>query len=120
MTTMASGIKELASWMGFLGVPSIFAIIVFIIKHMRRYTNKIQVLCKAQQAQMRAQLLELYHVYKERGYITEEEMEEWENQYQAYHSLGSNGVLDKRRDELMRLPSTPQLPIKSKYSIRRR
>lgn len=102
---MADSIKEVVAWMGVVGIPSLFAIIAAIVKSLRCYAEKIQILCKAQQAQMRAQLLDLYHVYKDRGYITEEELEEWDNQYQAYHSLGNNGVLDKRREELLRLPS---------------
>ena len=32
-------------------------------------------------------------------------MEDWENQYQAYHSLGENGILDSRRAELLKLPN---------------
>ena len=39
------------------------------------------------------------------GWISEEHMEDWENQYQAYHSLGENGILDSRRAELLKLPN---------------
>lgn len=97
--------REIATWMGIVGIPSMFAIIAAIVKSFLKYANKIQILCQAQQAQMRAQLLDLYHIYKDRGWISEEELEEWDNQYQAYHSLGKNGVLDKRRDELLKMPS---------------
>ena len=41
----------------------------------------------------------------EDGWISEEHMEDWENQYQAYHSLGENGILDSRRAELLKLPN---------------
>lgn len=105
---MADSIKEVVSWMGIIGIPSLFAIIAAIVKSLKSYADKISILCQAQQAQMRAQLLDLYHIYKDKGYVTEEELEEWENQYQAYHSLGKNGVLDKRRDELLKLPSSPK------------
>ena len=54
---------------------------------------------------MRSQLIEQYHQYIDQGYITEEQMEDWENQYQAYHSLGENGILDSRRKDLLRLPN---------------
>ena len=65
----------------------------------------MKILAKAQQAQMRSQLLEQYHYYMDGGWISEEHMEDWENQYQAYHSLGENGVLDSRREELLKLTS---------------
>lgn len=64
---------------------------------------------KAQKAQMRSQLLKDYYFYKERGYILPIELDDWENQYQAYHELvGPNGVLDDRRLVLMKLPNSPQ------------
>ena len=68
----------------------------------------MKVLAKAQQAQMRSQLLEQYHKYMKDGYISEEHMEDWENQYQAYHSLGKNGILDNRRNALLKLPNVPK------------
>ena len=48
---------------------------------------------------------EQYHFYMDDGWISEEHMEDWENQYQAYHSLGENGILDSRRAELLKLPN---------------
>lgn len=60
---------------------------------------------KSQQAQMRTKLLELYHFYMNQGFISEDDLEDWENQYQAYHELGKNGVLDARREQLLKLPS---------------
>lgn len=59
---------------------------------------------KSQQAQMRSQLLKDYSTYKAQGYITDLQLQDWENQYQAYHELGANGVLDSRRAELLNLP----------------
>ena len=35
-------------------------------------------------------------------------MEDWENQYKAYHSLGENGILDSRREQLLQLPNKKQ------------
>ena len=61
---------------------------------------------KAQQAQMRAQLLADYHSAMCDGFISEDDLQEWENQYQSYHELGQNGVLDVRREQLMQLPNS--------------
>ncbi len=60
---------------------------------------------KSQQAQMRTKLLELYYKYKEKGYITSDELDDWENQYQSYHELGQNGIMDSRREELLAMPN---------------
>ena len=105
---MSSAVVEFVSWLGILGIPSIFTMTVWCIKSCIRYTKQLKVLAKAQQAQMRSQLLEQYHSYIKDGYISEEHMEDWENQYQAYHSLGENGILDSRRETLMKLPSVPE------------
>ena len=105
---MSSAVVEFVSWLGILGIPSIFTMTVWCIKSCIRYTRQLKVLAKAQQAQMRSQLLEQYHNYIKDGYISEEHMEDWENQYQAYHSLGENGILDSRRETLMKLPSVPE------------
>lgn len=105
---MSSTVKEFVSWLGILGIPSIFAMTAWCIRSCIRYTKQLKVLAKAQQAQMRSQLLEQYHRYLKDGYISEEQMEDWENQYQAYHSLGENGILDSRRETIMKLPSVPK------------
>ena len=105
---MSSAIKEFVSWLVILGIPSIFTMTVWCIKSCIQYTRQLKVLAKAQQAQMRSQLLEQYHKYMKDGYISEEHMEDWENQYQAYHSLGENGILDNRRNTLLKLPSVPK------------
>ena len=105
---MSSAVAEFVSWLGILGIPSIFTMTIWCIKSCIHYTRQLKVLAKAQQAQMRSQLLEQYHSYIKDGYISEEHMEDWENQYQAYHSLGENGILDSRRETLMKLPSVPK------------
>lgn len=105
---MSSAVKEFVSWLGILGIPSIFTMILYCIGYCKKYTKQMKVLAKAQQAQMRSQLLEQYHRYIKDGYISEEHMEDWENQYQAYHSLGENGILDSRRETLMKLHSVPK------------
>ena len=35
--------------------------------------------------------------------ITDEELDLWEEDFQAYHSLGENGIMESRRDDLMEL-----------------
>ena len=102
---MSDSIKELIAWLSAFGVPSIFAMTAWCIQSCVQYTKQLQILAKAQQAQMRSQLLEQYHFYMDSGWISEEHMEDWENQYKAYHSLGENGILDSRREQLLQLPN---------------
>lgn len=102
---MNESVKEFVAWLGVLGIPSIFTMTVWCIKACAHYTKQLRILAKAQQAQMRSQLLKQYHDYMDAGWITEEHMEDWENQYKAYHSLGENGILDSRREDLLKLPN---------------
>lgn len=102
---MSEQLKEIIAWLGALGIPSIFTMTLWCIRNCMHYTKQLKVLAKAQQAQMRSQLLEQYHFYMEDGWISEEHMEDWENQYRAYHSLGENGILDSRREQLLMLPN---------------
>ena len=105
---MSDSVKEFVAWLGVLGIPSIFTMTCWCIKSCIHYTKQLKVLAKEQQAQMRSQLLEQYHFYMDDGWISEEHMEDWENQYKAYHSLGENGILDSRREQLLQLPNKKQ------------
>ena len=110
---MSSAVIKFITWMGMLGIPSIFAMTAWCIKRCVQYTKQLKVLAKAQQAQMRSQLLQQYHLYMDDGWISEEHMEDWENQYQAYHCLGENGVLDSRRADLLKLKSADNFPSRA-------
>ena len=94
-----------------LGFPTVFGMIVALSKKMSKYSGQIKTLMSAQQAQMRSQLLKDFYTYKQRGYVYESELEDWENQYQAYHSLGANGIMDKRRDMLFNLETRKEIDV---------
>lgn len=94
-------IKEFLSLSSLLGAPTLFAVIYCF----KKYSNRLSILMKAVQAQMRSDLLKKYYKAKELGYISSEDLDDWENLYQSYHALGKNGVLDKRRDELFSMPT---------------
>ena len=89
--------------MAILGFPTLFVLISTTIKKMNRYTKQIKILMNAQQAQMRSQLLKDFYFYTQRGFIYEDELTDWMSQYDAYHSLGANGIMDKRREKLLDL-----------------
>lgn len=98
--TQAVHIIEL---MSLIGLPTIFVIVVGIVKILVEQGRRIKILMAAQQAQMRRDLIKDYYMFKNAGVISQRDLDDWEAQYQAYHSLGANGVLDAVREELMHL-----------------
>lgn len=96
---------EVIKWMSLLGIPTIFAMVAALTRMLIGQGKKISILMAAQQAQMRRDLMEDYYRHKANGYISSRDIDDWEAQYQAYHALGANGVLDARRAELLELPT---------------
>ena len=92
-----------------LGFPSLFVLVSVSIKKMSKYAKQIKVLMEAQQAQMRSQLLKDFYTYKRRGFILEAELQDWIDCYEAYHSLGANGIMDKRKETLLSLETKQEL-----------
>lgn len=89
-----------------LGIPSIFSLTLWSLNCCRKYSRHLKILMQAQKAQMRSQLLTQYHEYELMGWVSEDDLEDWENQYKAYHELvGENGVLDARRAKLLNMPN---------------
>ena len=95
-----------ASWLQILGMPTIFALSCWCVKKCIALTKSIKILHTAQKAQMRSQLLEQYYEIRERAFVYPDELDDWMNQYTAYHNLvGENGVLDSRKNELTTMRS---------------
>ena len=55
----------------------------------------------------RNQLVTLGHTYIERGYITMDEYEEYEEEYQIYSALGGNGLARRMFEQVENLPMVP-------------
>lgn len=99
-------LRIVASWLAVVGVPSIFTMIAGMIVAIRKSVRHIDILQRAQKAQMRSQMLKQYDDYMAQGYIEPIYLDDWMNQYQAYHELvGPNAVLDARKDDLIHLPN---------------
>lgn len=99
-------LRMVASWLAVIGVPSIFTMITGLIVAIRKLVRHIDILQRAQKAQMRSQMINQYEVYMDRGYIENIYLDDWMNQYKAYHELvGDNDVLDARKADLIRLPN---------------
>ena len=99
-------VRVVASWLAIIGVPSIFTMIAGLIVAIRKSVKHIDILQRAQKAQMRSQLLKQHDDYMAQGYIEQLYLDDWINQYNAYHALvGPNAVLDARKDDLIHLPN---------------
>ena len=96
-------ITKIVSILGLLGIPSLFVMVRWCMSKVKQESQKMTILMEAQQAQMRSQLLKDYYTYTKRGFVYDFELKDWENQYQAYHKLGANGIIDDRRSKLFDL-----------------
>jgi hypothetical protein len=106
MRRMAEELREVVGWLALFGVPGVFTMVVFLFKTVMKAINNIEILQKAQKAQMRSQLLKQYDDYMAQGYIEPIYLDDWINQYNAYHVLvGPNAVLDARKEDLIHLPN---------------
>lgn len=97
--------KETLEIIALIGVPSLFTVCVYFIRVSHQTMKRLSILMQAQQKQMRRDLMCDYHKFMADGFISDEDMDTWESSYQAYHSLGVNGIMDTRRDDLLRLPN---------------
>ena len=82
-----------------IGIPSILTVVGFI------YTRE-KSLGLGLQALLRAEMINEYYKYMEKGYAPLHVKENFENCYKQYHELGANGFMDKLRDEFLGLPNT--------------
>lgn len=76
----------------------------YIREDLKTIHNDIQILKKGNQAGLRHNLLEIYKTWYVKGYCPQDIKDDFENQYQSYHNLGANGVMDVYREELLALP----------------
>lgn len=98
MTKIAEMANPLLS--AFFGAPGLWA---FVKTKTDRNNNAAKLLLSVS----RNQLIELGRMYIKRGYITMDEYEEYESEYQMYSSLGGNGLarrVFKRVDDLPMMP----------------
>lgn len=101
-------LEQVVQMMALIGIPSIFTLIVALFGFLVKLMKDIIILQRAQKAQMRAQLLKDYEFYKDRDYVLQVELDEWMNQYKAYHTLvGDNEVLDDRKEKIKNLKNQP-------------
>lgn len=73
-------------------------------KSMEMITHRFESLEAAMQSMLRRKLRELYLSCTKAKYASLEDRDDFENMYQRYHMLGSNGVMDNVREQFLELP----------------
>lgn len=101
-------LRNIVNFMALLGIPSLFVIAGWFVKACFRFSHKIDILMNAQQKQMRRELTQDYHKHMDAGYIDDDDLDLWVEGYNAYHDLGHNGIMDKRKDDLIELNAHPR------------
>ena len=92
------------------GVPSI---IVFVFSrimnklhdHLEKSEDKTNGLRLGVQALLRAQMINDYNLWHEKGYAPIYAKENFENMWNQYHNLGANGVMDNLHQKFLELPT---------------
>jgi hypothetical protein len=67
----------------------------------------IRLLMRGVQALLKNDLKVRYDYWLDEGYALEDAREDLEAEYQIYHALGKNGVMDDRRNRFLALPKEP-------------
>ena len=100
--------RNILSFLGLVGVPSLGAIIGWLAKTIRTQKKAQDALKKGVQAILRSQMITNYNRwYVEKGYAPIWAKDNFENLWIQYEALGENGVMKKIHDEFMSLPTEP-------------
>ena len=81
--------------------PVILGYIVWLLK---RQNRKRDANSKGTLLLLRVQLIEYHREWMERGYSTKHGIENFMEMYEAYHSLGGNGMVTHLLEEVKELP----------------
>lgn len=91
---------------GFLGIPSVGTLIIWIIKEKKKSEKRQQAESLGLQALLRSQMIDLYNTWcVNKGYAPIWVQDNFENIWIQYEALGANGVMDKIHREFMALPT---------------
>lgn len=82
-------------------LPAILGYIVWLLK---RQNRKRDANSKGTMLLLRVQLIEYHREWMERGYSTKHGIENFMEMYEAYHSLGGNGMVTHLLEEVKELP----------------
>lgn len=88
-----------------LGVPTVAsAFIIYVVRRLHENAKKIKAIELGVQAVLRAQMIDSYSHYSEKGYAPLYARDNFENLWAQYHALGANGVMNDTHEKFMALP----------------
>lgn len=98
---MAELIAEITiyQWLCIFSVPAVLGCIF------KYFFSQIKGVRLGVQALLRAQMIDDYNKWEERGYAPIYARQNFENCWKQYHSLGANGVMDDLHTKFLQLPT---------------
>lgn len=84
-----------------IALPVLLGYIVWLLQRQKRDRDANS---KGTMLLLRVQLIEYHQKWMERGYITRHGLENFLEMYNAYHSLGGNGMVTHLLEEIKALP----------------
>lgn len=93
--------KELITQTYTIVLPILLSYIVWLLKKQKkdRDANNVGTMLL-----LRVHIIDYYDKWIQRAYITKPELENFIEMYNAYHTLGGNGMITGLLDEVKRLP----------------
>ncbi|MBQ1575408.1 MAG: hypothetical protein IIZ83_00475, partial [Oscillospiraceae bacterium] len=88
------------------GIPA--AVLAAVIAGGKFMMAQIKGVRRGVQALLRAEMIDLYNHYCEKGHAPIYARENFENLWAQYHALGANGVMDDIRHRFLALPTEPE------------
>lgn len=84
-----------------VALPILLGYIVWLLKKQKRDRDANS---KGTMLLLRVQLIEYHEAWTERGYVTKHGITNFMEMYEAYHSLGGNGMVTHLLEEVKELP----------------
>lgn len=99
--------KLAAAVTGIVGVPSIGAIILWIVRWIKNTDKEKkrneELQNEALQVVICDKLEDMYMQIIEHDCITDDDLKRWSKRYRIYHELGENGIMDAKNEKVMNL-----------------
>lgn len=100
-------------WLCVLGIPALIvavisALFTYLCKQTKKNRDDTKAVKQGVQALLRAQMIEDYNKWSEKGYAPIYARQNFENCWKHYHSLGANGVMDDIHLKFLTLPTDPE------------
>lgn len=97
---------DLYQILSLIGVPSLTTVIGCLWTKLKQSNAKTTAVQLGLQALLRAQMINDYNRWLDKGYAPIYARQNFENCWKQYHNLGANGVMDDIHEKFMNLPTS--------------